>query len=371
MTTHFDLARRATLTLEGASPDLARRLAAQLDPYAPSGRGAAPEVVLRAGAQPRRWTDVQGPTGDGLRTASDGDAFALLEGERHCTVPDPLAGGPLTFAYEAGFPVARIFAPVIRPTLQVAMPLHGGAALHASSVELDGGAVGVAGWSESGKTETALALMERGARFISDKWTTLGEDGIAAPFPARVGIRRWVLRYLPRLRSSLPALATGQLAVGGVAPGGLRLVPGALRDGPAGALLHRFASLAERASLSPTELRAAYGDRGERPPHAPLRALVLLTTVPGGERPQAGPADPDWAAERLARSAAFERRSLFALNERARYALPQRGGDLLATAVDSERTLLARMLAGVPVIEVRAPFPTDPRPVAAALERLL
>ena len=370
MTTHFDLAGRATLTLEEASPDLARRLTAQLDPYRPSGRGAPPEVVLRAGAQPRRWTDLQGPAGDGLRTASDGDAFALLEGGRYCTVPDPLAGGPLTFDYETGFPVAPVFAPVIRPTLQVAMPLHGASALHASSVELDGGAVCVAGWSESGKTETALALMERGARFISDKWTTLGEDGVAAPFPARVGIRRWVLRYLPRLRSSLPALAAGQLAVGGVAPAALRIVPGALRGSAARGLLHRFASLAERASLSPTELRAAYGDRALHPPHAPLRALALLTTVPGGERAQARPTDPGWAAERLARSAAFERRTLFALHERARYALPQRG-DLLTAAVDSERTLLERMLAGVPVIELRAPFPADPRPVAAALERLL
>jgi hypothetical protein len=32
-----------------------------------------------------------------------------------------------------------------------------------------------------------------------------------------------------------------------------------------------------------------------------------------------------------------------------------------------EHELLASILARVPVIEVRAPFPTDPRPVADAL----
>jgi serine kinase of HPr protein (carbohydrate metabolism regulator) len=46
-------------------------------------------------------------------------------------------------------------------------------AVHSAAVEMDGQAVLIAGWSESGKTETALALMEAGARFVSDKRTVL------------------------------------------------------------------------------------------------------------------------------------------------------------------------------------------------------
>src|SRR5204862_272952 len=82
------------------------------------------------------------------------------------------------FAAEPGFPIARAFGRVVRPTLQLAMLARGGAAVHSAAVELDGKAVLVAGWSESGKTETALALVEEGARFLSDKWTFVAEDGI-------------------------------------------------------------------------------------------------------------------------------------------------------------------------------------------------
>ena len=57
--------------------------------------------------------------------------------------------------------------------LQLGHVARGAAVAHSAAVVLDGRAVLVAGWSESGKTETALALMEDGARFLSDKWTVL------------------------------------------------------------------------------------------------------------------------------------------------------------------------------------------------------
>ncbi len=307
-------------------------------------------------------------------TAADGSDFAILQDGRHCTVPDPRVESPLSFNYGEGFAISRIFAPVIRATLQVAMAFEGSVALHATTVVADGGAIAVAGWSESGKTEAALALMEDGARFVSDKWTVVGREGVVSPFPVRVGIRRWVLRYLPRLRTSLPRAASAQL----VAAGAASAMAGAsarLPDGPlmgrASDVLDRAASLGGRASLTPTELRSAYGQPDDDLALAPLRAVGLLTTVPAGQPVEADPIHPAWAAERLARSAAFERRRFFAVHERARFALPERRQDLVTACVERERALLEDVFSNATIVGVRAPFPTDPRVVAAAVARHL
>jgi hypothetical protein len=96
---------------------------------------------------------------------------------------------------------------------------------------------------------------------------------------------------------------------------------------------------------------------------------VLLTTIPDGA-PTAEPADPDWAAARLARSAAYERRDFFAMLERRDYAFAL-GGEWAQAAIAHERRLLQGVLGTARVLEVRAPFPTDPRPVAAAIARRL
>src|SRR5919201_20485 len=95
-------------------------------------------------------------------------------------------------------------------------------AVHSAAVAIDGRGVLVAGWSESGKTETALALVERGASFVSDKWTVVGDDGTAAAFPITVGVRGWTLAHLPRLRAALGGAPRARLRAAGAARALLR-----------------------------------------------------------------------------------------------------------------------------------------------------
>jgi hypothetical protein len=83
------------------------------------------------------------------------------------------------------------------------------------------------------------------------------------------------------------------------------------------------------------------------------------------------PVDPDWAARRLARSSAFERRAAFELYERRRYAFPDTQSASLEEVVRREETVLERAFGNALVLDVRAPFPTDPRPVAEAISRFL
>jgi hypothetical protein len=82
-------------------------------------------------------------------------------------------------------------------------------------------------------------------------------------------------------------------------------------------------------------------------------------------------ADPAWVARRLAISADLERRGIFELHDRFRWTAPDTAPDVRERLAEDERALLERALAGVRVLEVRAPFPTDPRQVGQALARAL
>jgi hypothetical protein len=272
----------------------------------------------------------------------------------------------MRFGHDPGFPMRRAFSRLVRPAVQVALPARGAVAVHSAAVVVDGRALLVAGWSESGKTETALALMERGARFLSDKWTVTGVDGEAAVFPIGVGVRGWVLEYLPRMRAGVSGATKGRLAAARAA----RAAASPVSGGAAGGVLDRALTLADRVALPPSAVRRAYGDDPATGWRAPLGAVALLTTV-AEQRVTTRAADPRWAADRLARTGDFERRGLWELHDRAGWALPGRDPAARLRALERERALLEQIAASVPVIEVRAPFPADPRPVADAILRAL
>jgi hypothetical protein len=365
----YDLSGRLSVGF-GDDAHLVRLLADRMDPFRPAPvRERPPDVTLEPAAIARpELVEIQNPARDGTATASDGAQLLVLADGRACTLPDPTSERPARFRYEAGFPLERIFARVVRPALQLALPAHDAVAVHAAAVELDGRAVLVAGWSESGKTETALALMESGARFLSDKWTVLGADGEASAFPIDVGIRRWVLPYLATLEPALPAAARARLAVAGVAAAASR--PLRARRSRAAALADRAVGAADRAALTPSRLRAAYGQHDDPARRVPLAATAVLVTTPGPPI-ACEPADPAWAATRLARSAAYERRELFGLFERRRYVLPSATTVSATDSVAAETALLEQALSRGRTFAVRAPFPVDPRVVAAEIRRRL
>jgi hypothetical protein len=370
VTVTYELSGRLTVSVDDHDARVAADVAAQMDPFRSGPGGDRPaDVVLApdlAPAGPLR--DVQNPARDGTVTAFDGERFCLLVDGLACAVPDPLRERPARFAYAPGFPVGRIYRTVVRPALQLAIVARGAVAVHAAAVEVDGRAVLVAGWSESGKTETALALMERGGRFLSDKWTVLGSDRQASAFPVNVGIRRWVLPYLPRLAANLPQQARAQLAAAGIAAA----LTGPLRKrrGRAASVAAKAVALADRAALTPAQLRATYGQDDDPARRVALGATAVLRTVPGGEV-ACEPASPAWAAARLARSASVERRELLGLFDRRAYALPGEQDGLRERAIRAETSVLEQALAAGPVLDIRAPFPWDPRTVAASIARCL
>lgn len=375
MATVFRLHGGASLAISDTNPSVLALALSHLDPYRPGSGSTDDAVLVLEPAPPQespRFEDLQNAAGDDVVTAAGGGRFYVLLGGRWCTLPQRI--DEPRFVYQEGFPLARLFRLAVRPALQVAMLARGAAALHATAVDIEGRALLVGGWSESGKTETALALLEDGARFLSDKWTIVTSDGVAGAFPISAGIRRWVLPYMPRLRRSLPVAARVQLMGAGVVAGISRPVRGRRPAGRVGGVvvdaIDQAVALADRAALSPSQLRSSYGQPTDGAWAAPVGALALLRTVPRGQRVTVGEGGAEWAARRLARAAAFERRGLFDLYERARYAFPERVNPRLESERADEH-FLAGVLSAIRILDVRAPFPTDPRTVAEAIRRVL
>lgn len=369
----FDLHGLVGLVINDDREHIFRHLESQLDPYEPSIGPVPPhaDIVLSPNTNmvARTLCDVHGPAGDGRRTGSDGRTCYLLHGMSRFELPRVYpADGQVSLSYDPGFPLWEALAELVRPLLQLGTLNRGAITVHGATVEVEGGGLLVCGWSESGKTETALALAEQGARFISDKWTILDGGRRLHAFPVSVGIRDWVLEYLPRLRAHLRASQRARLRVARTARRPLPLLTRRpTRVGTAlESQLDRAFTLASRLSLRQTEVGAIYGSPDDPRRTPPLKTLAMLTTVSTNEV-TVRPAKAGWAAERLALSGAYERRTLYELDARVRYADANPGPSRLAAVRDRETELLRNLLEGVQVLEVMAPFPTDPRRVADAL----
>ncbi len=369
----WDLARRLAVQTTDLDEAQERAVQVHLDPFAPGATHLRPDVSL-AGMPPvlrSELVEVHGPARDGMTTAQDREGRLLAcYGNRWASVPS-MSDDEVEIALEPGLPLTTCWTDLVRPSLQHGLHRHDAVAVHAAAVEHDGGAVLIAGWSETGKTEVALALVESGARFLSDKWSVAGNDGLVSAFPVAVGVRGWALDALPVLRSSLPGSARARLGTSGAlkkAIGGPGNGQGAVRIAAlARHGLQRAADLGDRVSVRPSRVRAAYGDTSDPARHVPLRAVLVLTTGTTGAV-EVEEADAVWAADRLARSAAYERRAFFDLQERGAYSgLTGRDGAREAS-LSREQQLLSRTFGAAPtVLRVACPFPGDPRRILDAL----
>jgi hypothetical protein len=382
----FEIAGLTGLEVRTA-PDsaIAAFLRSEMDPYRPLPRFTeetraqpadvvvAPVLATSTGFTSRgqpSFSNLQNDAGDELVTAWDGERAFVCKQDRWCSLPDAFAPGPATFEFEAGFPIWDIWGSLVRPVLSLASLRHEAVVVHASAVEIDGQAVLVAGWSESGKTEVALALAEMGARFISDKWSVVRPDCKVAPFPISVGLRRWAVPHFPALESRLPAMARVQFA--GAAAASTLLPSGRRRSSArllreAANLSGRFTALADRVAMPSSAIRRVYGGHlDEQCQPVPISTVVMLTTV-SDPRPEIGSIAPDVAARRLALTAEYERRAYFSIGERVAYAgAGQRRCDA-AEAAAIEAALLRPQLEAVRLLELRTCFPSDPSILARSI----
>jgi hypothetical protein len=370
----IDVGGAATVSVAPeAEPGITRGIERAFTPYLPHVESASGiGVLIRPVTDVPAFRDIENAAGDGLVTAYDGERAYVLRGRQACVVPDPVRECPAVFAYTARFPVLDLVRSYIRPAVALAALANDAVVVHASAVAINGRAILVGGWSESGKTEIALALAEAGAEFISDKWTIVRADGTVCPFPASVGIRRWVLPYLPKLRAKLPRLASAQIvgaAAASFASRPIRRPSGNAFLREAGALSTKLVAMADRVALSVDQVRAAYATTGDVKTPVPLGLVVLLSTVAPGTTPEVVPVDPGTVAGRLAQAAAFERRAYFSVTKRVRYGGASHDRTDGPAVTGLETNLLRVRFAATGRLEVRAPFPNDPRRVVEPIFR--
>lgn len=355
MDLHFDPGGVARVVVQNVPRDVARALTDSIRPWTAAAPGPANVEIAVTRQLPAPATERLGDAGDGRRTRRAGD-WLVVDGRVGWFAVR--WGGVPRYVASTDLPVSALVRDVIMPAVFGATAANGGSVVHGCAVQLPGAVPLIVGWSESGKTETALALAARGGILTGDKWSLLGNDGRLVAAPGPIHIRDWVAEYLPELAPVITAPARGRASLAGLSERSLRTIARRF-PGQAGIAADRIADVAELGTRTRAQVAAVNRTLGRgdvafvKPTH-----LVLLRTTDGPMECRSIPGAQ--VVEAIAASSAFERRGERDLEARAAYL----GLPVERPAPDIEHAVLARLLGSLRAIEIRAPFPTDPRLVA-------
>ena len=381
----LDLRGRAVVRLVGAGPAEMRMVRRQLGPLPAIARGTAsadlampsgPEsgrvVGTSAGsAEPRepdvtiRFVDRLERDGPVRRLGPDaqavGHAFVLTRGRRtsQVRVEVPVASlgsGPATLVAERG---GRSI-PLLLPILAASLLARGVAAAHASAFVVDGHGVFVSGWAKGGKSETLLAFLIQGARYVGDEWLFVDPDGpsmFGPPEPIRLW--DWQLAQVPTLRARVGR--SDRVRLGGA--GGLAHLLGGIGRAPAvggtavGEAARRAGAVVDRQRSTQFAVEELFGPAAIHAQAASIDRVVLVAgsnedSVRAGVR-------PDEAAARIAATTVHELLDLQALRLAYRHAFPDQQAEGLEDLEARLRAVYELAFGNVPIIEVRHRHPPD------------
>jgi len=298
----------------------------------------------------------------GLQDAAfDERSFLILRGKaksRLCAeIPFADIGGPLELRCERGLSSVPLLVPILNATLlsKDHLPLHASAFVH------EGTPVVATGWSKGGKTETLLAFMARGARYVADEWLYLAPGGTRMfGIPEPIRLWHWHLASLPELRARVSPAERARLSLLSLVAGGMSRVTadGARHGSLATRTLNRASALVRTqlcVDLPPAQLFPGALVDGEV-----LRPKVLLFVV-SHERPEitVEPLAPASVAERMCASLAEEDQRLVSCYHRFRFAFPARRNAFFEGANERRRELLHAALGHTRAYEVRHPYPVE------------
>lgn len=329
-----------------------------------------PDVVLRFVDRIRPSSPLRQLEVDDV--AFSDDAFFVLRGKHKSRtmvqIPFDRIGGRCEIVCERGLSAVPLLIAVVNATALARghLPLHAAAFVH--------GGVGalVTGWSKGGKTETLLAFMARGARYVGDEWVYLDEGGrrmFGIPEPIRVW--QWHLDQLPGFRERLARRQRMTLgALSAAAAGAERALSGdRLRSSAPGRLAVRALPLLKKqlhVDWPPAEL---FGASSLALSGTPDRVFFVMSHELA--EVTAEPMDPGEIADRMVSSLAYEREDLMSCYRKFRFAFPERANPLLDRADEIQRTLLGKALEGKRAYQVRHPYPAGLSDLFSVIEPLL
>ena len=341
-------------------------------------RQLGPVPAIEGGAEARpdltiRFVDRLEHPGPIRRIGPDallvGDAFVVTRGRRHSEVRvevpvGTLGSGPATILAERGAGAI----PMLLPVLAAGLLARGVATAHASAFLLDGRGVLVSGWAKGGKSETLLAFLTHGARYVGDEWLFVDPAGptmFGPPEPIRLW--DWQLAQVASVRDAVGRADRLRLAATGGLARALRGIgrAGPVGHGPVGEAARRAGAVVDRQRSRQFPVEALFGTDAIHAGPARIDRVVLVATSTEDEV-RTG-VDPSEAAARIAATTAHELLDLEAVRLAYRHALPDASTTGLESIEARLREIYARAFADVPIIEVRHRHPPD----IAGLHRLI
>ncbi len=290
------------------------------------------------------------------------DAFLVLRGRfksrARVQIPFDRIGGRCEIVCERGL----VQVPLLIPILNLTILGNGALPLHASAFTYQDTGFLATGWSKGGKTETLLAFMANGARYVGDEWVYLDGAGTrmyGIPEPIRVW--SWHLDALPRYRRCLGMSRRARLRMLALAVGALDLV--GPRDGRAVARLKSFLARQLHVDVPPGRLFAREACALEG---VPDRVLFVASH----ESPEllVRPIDADEIACRMVHSLQEEQATLRSYYRKFRFAFPAASNEMIERSAEIQAELLKRALTGKEAHEVLHPYPVCLESLFRAIE---
>lgn len=289
--------------------------------------------------------------------AYDDEGLIVLRGKNKSQIrvrlPLDTVGSGCHILVQRGAPAV----PYLVALVNLCVLANGGLPLHAAAFEIEGTGVVVTGWSKGGKTESLLAALDSGARYVGDEWVYLydgGERAIGVPEPIRVW--DW---YLDQLRTIRPDLSTADRMRSRVLSSAVDVTERAegVRNAGAQKLARRIRHLLDGQRNVDVPVADLTGS-AVRPEAVRVDAVVHTVSTDGSEV-TLEPTDALGVAAQMAGSLAFERLPLMALYHAFRYAFPDRRSDLIESAHAIEAARLQEFLGSRACYRSVHPYPPD------------
>jgi hypothetical protein len=352
-TVDFDVHGVLGVRVEGASARDAAAVARQLGPV--QGKlTREPEIVVRfverlSLSSPLRYLGL----GDAGFTD---DAFVVLEGAQRAPVRaqvgfEQIGSARCEIVCESGVRAVPLLVPILNLTALA----KGWVPVHASAFTYGGTGVLATGWAKGGKTETLLAFMAKGGRYVGDEWVYVSPDGerlVGLSEPIKVW--EWHVPDLPEYRERIPRGDRSRWAAIKAAQGLERALPD--RVGRAGGgKLARVLPLLERQLYVHVPPKDLFGP-DVCDPSGPLDKVLLLMSHES-DTVRVEPVAAKEVAERMVFSLAHERLRFLAYYNKFRFAFPEAANPLIEDVEERERSALTRAVGDKDAYAVYHPFP--------------
>ena len=300
------------------------------------------------------------------QTGFNAEGFFVLHGPHgspgRARVPMADIGDRLQIVCERALPAV----PHLLALVNLTALAKGVLPLHASAFCAGDRGVLVTGWAKSGKTESLLAGLGDGIRYVADEWVYLTPDGQMFGVPEPIRLWAWHLDQLPEVLRTRPRADRWRLA-GWRAAAMVARAAGSRGRLPGAEVLRRGSPLLDRQAYVQVPPAELFGEDAMLPT-ARLDAVVLLLSHEL-DAITVSPAGPREVSGRMAASLAEERAPFLEHYRQFRYAFPELSSPLVETAPDREARLLGALFDGRAAARVAHPYPCDLAELGAAVRR--